>query len=65
MAEKNLVEFIEEWQTGMLLFFGSLAVAIVLMSILSSAGPVYGILLGFFGGGVLAFLTFSYVLYGR
>lgn len=62
MSEKSTVEFIEEWQTGMLLFIGSLAAGIALMLMLSSAGP-YGTLFGFFGGVILAFLTFSYLFY--
>lgn len=66
MAEKSAVEFIEEWQTGVMLLLGCAMVGIVVGAVLGSSsdsGPIG--LLGFFGGAILAFLTASYVLYGR
>lgn len=65
MADKSIVDFIEEWQTGFFLVLGTAFVAFSAGILVSSvASPAAG-LAGFVGGAVLAFLTFSYLLYGR
>jgi hypothetical protein len=65
MSEKTIVDLIEEWQTGFFLVLGAALVGFCTAVLLSSLGsPVAG-LVGFAGGAILAFLAFSYLLYGR
>lgn len=65
MAEKDVVTFLEEWQTGAFLILGSAFVGVVFGSALGSAWSGFYGVTGFFVSAVLAFLLFSYVLYGR
>lgn len=65
MAEQNVVGLIEEWQTGAFLVIGSALVGAVSGSFLGSLESGNLGLVGFFAGAVLAFLSFSYLLYGR
>ena len=65
MAEKNFVEFVEEWQTGALFIVGSALVGAVLGGLVGSPGSGYLGLGGFVVGAILAFLLFSYLRYGR
>ena len=67
MAEKSVVDLIEEWQTGFFVVLGSAIVGIlsglVVGSLVGGSGP--GFVLGFIGGLILSFLAYSYLRYGR
>ncbi len=65
MSEQNVVGFIEEWQTGAFLIIGSALVGAVSGSFLGSLGSGNLGLVGFIAGASLAFLSISYLLYGR
>ena len=65
MAEQNVVGFIEEWQTGAFLIIGSVLVGALSGSLLGSPGSGNLGLLGLIAGSALAFLSISYLLYGR
>lgn len=65
MSERTLVDFIEEWQTGAFLGIGTILSGVILSIILFSFNVPFGRVIGFFGGAALAFLSFSYLLYGR
>lgn len=65
MAEKSVVELIEDWQTGAAYIIGSVLVGGALGLFLRSQGPDYLGLGGLLVGTILAFLFFSYVRYGR
>ena len=67
MAEKNAVDFIEEWQTGAFLIVLSISVGAVLVIGFNSVIPStpVAILSVFFVGAVVAFLLSSYIIYGR
>ncbi|RDZ52360.1 hypothetical protein DEQ92_10460 [Haloferax sp. Atlit-6N] len=65
MAEKSVVEFVEEWQRGAFLLLGSALVGgVSAVFVGSRTGGTMG-LLAFFLGSVLAFLAFSYLFYGE
>jgi hypothetical protein len=63
MAEKSVVDLVEEWQTGAFLILGS-ALAGGVLAVASGASGTTALLV-FGGGAVLAFLVLSYLLYGR
>ncbi|CQR53543.1 MULTISPECIES: hypothetical protein [Haloferax] len=66
MAERTMVEFVEEWQRGAFLLFGSAlagGVSAVFVGSLRPGTPLG--LITFFVGSVLAFLAFSYLFYGE
>ena len=65
MSQQGITELIEDWQTGAFILIGSALVGFVSTSLLNSVG--YGNLsgIGFIVGAILAFLSFSYLLYGR
>lgn len=65
MTEKSVVEFLEEWQTGAFLVLGSALAGVAVTTVLSSFTSSDSALIGFVGGAALAFLAFSYLLYGR
>jgi hypothetical protein len=66
MTEKGVVDLVEEWQTGAFLVFGCVAAAVVLgIAFARVSGSASLGVAGFFLGGVLAFLVFSYLSYGR
>lgn len=64
MAERTMVDLIEDWQTGAALVL-LVAIAGVASAFALPLEPPYGPILGFLGGAVLAFLALSYLLYGR
>lgn len=63
MAEKNIVEFIREWQTGFFLIIGTLLASVGSAIILKPLIP-FGVLIGGISGAIIGFLTISYILYG-
>lgn len=65
MAERTLVDLIEDWQTGALFVFGSVLIGAVLGWVLATEGSVYLGFGGFVVGTVLGFLLLSYLWYGR
>ncbi|PSQ36973.1 hypothetical protein BRD11_00655 [Halobacteriales archaeon SW_12_69_24] len=65
MAEESTVEFIEEWQRGVFLLFGTAAVGVVTGVLVGSMTSAMLGLLSFLLGAILAFLAMSYGLYGR
>ena len=65
MSEKTIVDLIEEWQTGFFLLLGAVFVGFCTAVLLASVSSPVGGLAGFAGGAILAFLVFSYLLYGR
>jgi len=65
MAEKTVVEFVEEWQTGFFLVVGTAVVAVLAAALAGSLVGQSGVVVGLVAGAVLAFLAFSYLLYGR
>jgi len=64
MSGQTFGEFVNEWQNGVLLLFAALIVGIVPAVILSQFGPAVT-LLTFLAGTAAAFVTISYLLYGR
>ena len=65
MAERTVVDFIEDWQAGFFVVIGSAAVGVVAgVALRSLLGPP-GFPLGFAGGGLLAFIAYAYLRYGR
>ncbi|WP_373189698.1 hypothetical protein [Halolamina sp.] len=64
-TDKTMVDFVEEWQTGALVLFGSVFSGLVLGAVLGSWLSAAAGMAGFVAGTVLAFLAFSYVRYGR
>ncbi|MFC7046956.1 hypothetical protein ACFQH6_17505 [Halobacteriaceae archaeon GCM10025711] len=65
MAEKSTVDLIEDWQTGFFLILGCAVVGLLVGAIVSSFLGPPGFFLGFLGGGILAFLAYAYLSYGR
>ena len=65
MSEQTAVELFKEWQTGAFLLVGSTVVGFVVGSIGGSAVGFQTAVVGLIGGTLLAFLTFSFLLYGR
>lgn len=65
VAETSIVNFIEDWQTGFFVILGSAVVGIVLGIVVGSLIGPSGFLIGFVGGGILAFLLYAYLRYGR
>lgn len=65
MSEKSIVDFIEEWQTGFFLLIGTVLVGVVTGVAAGSLAGASGAFFGIIGGAILAFLAFSYALYGR
>ena len=65
MSDKSVVGLVEEWQTGFYLVIGSIIAGTIFAYLLSPIQPPYGGLLGFLSGIVVAFLAFSYYLYGN
>jgi len=66
MSEKNIVAFIEEWQTGFFLLLGSIfggIITLVAVGQVAPASPAIG-LTAFVGGTVLTFAVVSLLLYG-
>jgi hypothetical protein len=65
MPEKNVVEFIEEWQMGVLFVLAAILGGVVVSTAIGL--PESGLLgpVGFFTGAILTFLLFSYLRYGR
>lgn len=66
MAEKNLVEFFEEWQSGAFFIIGpAIMGAIMGAKVGSITGTLYLGVGAFFASGILTFLVMSYIQYGR
>lgn len=65
MAERTIVDFIEDWQTGALFVLVSGLVGAVLAWFLTTEGSVYLGFGGFIVGLLLTFLLLSYLVYGR
>jgi hypothetical protein len=65
MSDKTTVEFIEEWQTGALVLFGSLFSGLVVGALFGQSVSAAAGVAGFLLGAVGAFLLFSYLRYGR
>ncbi|WP_137290347.1 hypothetical protein [Natronorubrum halophilum] len=67
MAEKNVVDFIEEWQTGAFLIVLSVVSGAVLLFGFGFVLPLspIAILSVFLGGITVAFVVLSYIMYGR
>lgn len=66
MAERTVVDLVEDWQTGFFLVLGSIVagvLGVLLAGRVTDSGA--GAAVGFVGGGVLAFVVFSYLFYGR
>jgi hypothetical protein len=65
VADRAVVDLIEDWQTGFFVVVGSAVVGVLVgLALRSVAGPP-GFVLGVFGGAVLGFLGYSYLRYGR
>ena len=65
MAEKTIVDLVEDWQSGFFVVLGLAVVAVVVgVAVGSLVGPS-GFVPGFIAGGILAFLAYSYLRYGR
>lgn len=67
MTEKSVVTFIEEYQTGALLFIFSVTIGTALLLGLAPILPspsVVGVGV-FLGGAIGGFVVLSYLLYGR
>ena len=65
MSEKTIVDFIEEWQTGAALLLASAFVGLLVGSTVGNRSSAVAGFVSFFVGSILAFLAFSYLLYGR
>lgn len=65
MADENIVEFVESWQTGFFLLVGIGVTGVVAGAIAGSATSEGGMYLGALGGMVLGFVAIAYLLYGR
>ena len=65
MSDTSRASLVEEWQTGALLVIGSVVVGVILATIGGSVSGQFGAISGFILGPILAFLAFSYLLYGR
>lgn len=65
MSDRTIVDLIEDWQTGAFLLIGSAVVGFLTGGLVGTfADPPFAVL-GVFAGAILAFLAFSYLLYGR
>jgi len=65
MADRSVVDLIEDWQTGFFVVVGSAVVGVLVgLALRSVAGPP-GFLGGIVVGTVLGFLGYSYLRYGR
>jgi hypothetical protein len=65
MAERTLVDLIEDWQTGFFVILGCvLAGALVGIATRRVFGAP-GFVVGLFGGTILAFVAYAYLRYGR
>ena len=65
MADRTVVDLIEDWQTGFFVVVGSTVVGVLVgFALRSVAGPP-GFVLGIVAGAVLGFLGYSYLRYGR
>lgn len=62
--QKTAVDLIEEWQTGFFLLLACLVVGIVTTVLVGPSSPQFGVAT-FFVSAILAFVVFSYLLYGR
>jgi len=63
MAEQSLAGFVERWQTGAFVVFGSVFGGIVAAVILVRlVGPAIGVA-GFFAGALAAFAAISYLFF--
>ena len=65
MSERTTVDLIEDWQTGFFLVLGIAVVGIAVGAILGQLGEPSWFVPGFLAGGVLAFLAYSYLRFGR
>lgn len=65
MAERSIVDFIEDWQTGFFIVIGSVIAGVVSGVIAGSIVGRAGFAVGFTGGAILGFLAYSYLRYGR
>ena len=65
MADRSIVDFIEDWQTGFFVIIGSAFLGLVVGMVVGSIiGPV-GFIPGFLGGVIVAFLAYSFLRYGH
>ncbi|RCU47152.1 hypothetical protein DU504_07460 [Haloplanus salinus] len=65
MADRTVVDLIEDWQTGFFVVVGSAVVGVLVgLALRSVVGPP-GFLLAVVAGTVLGFLAYSYLRYGR
>jgi hypothetical protein len=65
MADRTVVDLIEDWQTGFFVVVGSAVVGVLVgLALRSVAGPP-GFVLGIVVGAILGFLAYSYLRYGQ
>jgi hypothetical protein len=65
MADRTVVDLIEDWQTGFFVVVGSAVVGVLVGFALRSVVGPPGFVLGIVAGTVLGFLAYSYLRYGR
>jgi len=65
MADRSIVDLIEDWQTGFFVVLGCIVVGVLVgLALRPVAGPP-GFVLGMLVGTVLGFVVYSYLRYGR
>lgn len=65
MADRTIVDLIEDWQTGFFVVVGSAVVGVLVgLALRSVTGPP-GFVIGIVVGAILGFLAYSYLRYGR
>lgn len=65
MAERTIVNLIEDWQTGFFVILGCVLAGVLVGLAGQSQFGVPGFAAGLFGGTILAFLAYAYLRYGR
>ncbi len=65
MSNKDTVDLVEEWQTGVFFIIGCVIIGVIAAVIGGSVGGHPGALVGLLGGVILGFLALSYLRYGR
>ncbi|AZH24044.1 hypothetical protein [Haloplanus aerogenes] len=65
MADRSIIDLIEDWQTGFFVVLGCIVVGVLVgLALRSVAGPP-GFVIGILVGALCGFVAYSYLRYGR